>query len=579
MRITTTDVYLDTLCLLIYTSDDISRRLAEDVLKVFQEDIRINPIVDNPETRFWLDIIQDIVEMKIDTSKHSDMVNLIRKYKEAPIAKASPDLIDTLEEVYEGRNDISNGRIDAMKQNISNWLIFYHTDKYCKMASKSISKYPNIVNPERQQKVLDEVYEYAKQMVKAHEEAIAPNIQTMDFVDFTDKNSLKKIREINKLRKSSNVLRFGLRRLNRMIDADINGVKPGEFGCIVSPSHHGKTLTLMNMARWIACYNTPNVTDGFRAAIVFISLENELDENVNIWFKDAYVNMFHKQPTGLTEEEVVDLVAAEYGKNGYSLLLFRRLANQFGFDEYVALIKKLQQSRYQVVASFIDYITLMKTDELNGGATRAQQLQLLVRNIKTFSNHEQIFTMTAMQIDRDGVKQMSGNTTYLVKRFTQGNLAECSYAFHEFDLALFQAIERIEGGGTFLTIKMAKHRYAVMDPDCQFGAWRFTALGLLDDINADDTSVTDIYDASMSAEEVSVFDTSNAKEIMQALPTPPTKEGRQETEEEIVISKVPDPNKDIFGQHETLGTEKAVPPVAKQVPAEPFVNLDVPVQK
>ena len=157
MRITTTDVYLDTLCLLIYTSDDISRKLAEDVLQVFQEDIKENPIVDNPETRYWLDIIQDIVEMKIDTSKQSDMAGLLRKYKEAPIAKANPDLYLTLEEVYNGRNDIGSTRLDGMKRNISNWLIFYRTDKYCKKASKQISRYPNIVNPERQQQVLDEV--------------------------------------------------------------------------------------------------------------------------------------------------------------------------------------------------------------------------------------------------------------------------------------------------------------------------------------------------------------------------------------------------------------------------------------
>lgn len=578
MRITTTDVYLDTLCLLIYTSDDISRKLAEDVLQVFQEDIKENPIVDNPETRYWLDIIQDIVEMKIDTSKQSDMAGLLRKYKEAPIAKANPDLYLTLEEVYNGRNDIGSTRLDGMKRNISNWLIFYRTDKYCKKASKQISRYPNIVNPERQQQVLDEVYEYAKLMVKAHEEAIAPDLDQLDFVDFTDKSALRKVNEINKKRKTTGVMRFGLRRLNRMIDAEINGVKPGEFGCIVSPSHHGKTLTLMNMARWIACYNTPNVAPGFRAAIVFISLENELDENVNIWFKDAYVNIFHKQPTGLSEEEIVDLIAAEYGKNGYSLLLFRRLANQFGFDEYVALIKKLQQSRYQIVASFIDYITLMRTNEITGGSTRAQQLQQLVRDIKTFSNHEHIFTMTAMQIDRDGVKQMSSNTTYLVKRFTQGNLADCSYAFHEFDLSFFQAIERIEGGGTFLTIKIAKHRYAVMDPDCQFGAWRFTSLGLMDDINSDDSSVTDIYDASMSAEETSVFDNENAKDIMQALPTPPTREGKKETADDIVISKSGDPNKSIFPKP-IMGSEVPVPPVANQIPAEPLLKLDVPIQK
>ena len=398
-----------------------------------------------------------------------------------------------------------------------------------------ISRYPNSVNPERQKEILDSVYEFAKEAVKAHEEAIAVDVDQIDFVDFTDKNSIRKVMQVNKTRRESSILKLGLQGLNRMIDDKLQGLKPGEFGCIISPSHHGKTYTLMNMARWVAMYNVPVVKPGFKPAIVFISLENELDENVNSWFRDAYINIFHKRPEGLSEDEMIDHVVAEYGKNGFSLLVFRRLANQFGFDEYQALIKKIQSANYQVVASFIDYITLMKVNEIAGG-TRALQLQQLVRDMKTFANHEQITTMSAMQIDREGSRQLGGGNTYIVKRFSPANLADCSYAFHEFDLCIFQALEEVQDQGRYLTMKISKHRYTVINPNYSFCAWRFGPLGILDDVNGRDTGIQDIYDDALA-----VPDEESAMPSVDLFPVPPGNEGKKEKPEEIMITNKPDP--------------------------------------
>lgn len=571
MRITASDVYLDTLCLLIYTSDEVSRALAEDVLKIFEEDVKENPIVDNPETRFWLGIIQDIVGTKIDTSKSFEVSAMMAKYRENPIAKANPDLIDTLEEVFEGRASIGTARIDAMKNNINNYLIFYHTEKALKKATKLLSRFPNVVNAERQKEILDNVYEYAKAAVKAHEESIAVDVDQVDFVDFTDRNSIKKVMQINKTRKESSIIKFGLQGLNRMMDDKLLGVKPGECGCIISPSHHGKTYTLMNMARWVAMYNVPVVKPGLKPAIVFISLENELDENVNAWFRDAYVNIFHKKPEGLSEDEMIDSVIAEYGKNGFSLLVFRRLANQFGFDEYQALIKKIQSAGYHVIASFIDYISLMKVNEIAGGATRALQLQQLVRDMKTFANHEQIFTMTAMQIDREGAKQLGGGNTYIVKRFSPANLADCSYAYHEFDICLFQALEEVQDQGRYLTMKMSKHRYTVINPNYSFCAWRFGSLGILDDLNGRDTGIQDIYDDSLSIQE----DDPNTS-VVDLFPVPPGKEGKNERPEEIMITNKPDPAKAAVADYFTnIGTPVTLPDKQNIVSAD---YLNNPVQ-
>lgn len=353
-----------------------------------------------------------------------------------------------------------------------------------------------------------------------------------------------------------------------MLDDKLQGLKPGEFGCIISPSHHGKTYTLMNMARWVAMYNVPVVKQGFKPAIVFISLENELDENVNSWFRDAYINIFHKKPEGMSEEEMIDHVVNEYGKNGFSLLVFRRLANQFGFDEYQALIKKIQSANYHVIASFIDYITLMKVNEIAGG-TRALQLQQLVRDMKTFANHEQIATITAMQIDREGSRQLGGGNTYIVKKFSPANLADCSYAFHEFDLCIFQALEEVQDQGRYLTMKIAKHRYTVINPNYSFCAWRFGPLGILDDVNGRDTGIQDIYDDALSVPDEEPIGMAQ----VDLFPVPPGKEGKKEKIEEIVITGKPDPAKSVVGDYfSTIGTPVVLPDKQNVVSADNLQN-------
>jgi hypothetical protein len=141
--------------------------------------------------------------------------------------------------------------------------------------------------------------------------------------------------------------------------------------------------------------------------------------------------------------------------------------------------------------------------------------------MKTFANHEQIFTMTAMQIDREGAKQLGGGNTYIVKRFSPANLADCSYAFHEFDLCIFQALEEVQDQGRYLTMKISKHRYTVINPHYSFCAWRFGSLGILDDLNGRDTGIQDIYDDSLSVPE-----SESSGSVVDLFPVPPGKEGK-----------------------------------------------------
>lgn len=530
MKTTTTDIYLDTLCLLIYSSDDISKILAAEILKMFEEDIKENPIMDNPELRFWLDMIREIVETKIDVSKPSETKILLVKYKESFVAKSHPELIDTLEEIINERSTVTASRIEALKTSINNWLLYYKSEKFLKRASKAASRFPNVSNLERQKALIEEIYECSKHIAQAHEESVVSMTEAVDFIDFSNRDSLRKILTVYKTKRSSSVIRFGLQGFNRMMDSKIQGMKPGEFGCIVSPSGHGKSYTLMNMARWVATYNKPQAPVGTKPAIVFITLENELDENTALWFKDAYINLFHKQPIDLTDDEVIESVASEYGKNGITLLVFRRLAGHFGYEEYVSLIKRLREQGWYIVFSLIDYITKMKLDEISGGNSQASQLQYLVQNMKTFANHENIPTMTAMQIDREGIRLLSGNS-YIVKKMTGANMATCSYAYHEFDLVIFQAMEEIEGQGKYLTMKMDKHRYGIIDPETKFAAWRFGSLGIMDDINGEDTRIVDIYDDSFTPQSNDVN-----IDLKSLMPTPPDKESRKETESDIVIT-------------------------------------------
>jgi hypothetical protein len=262
---------------------------------------------------------------------------------------------------------------------------------------------------------------------------------------------------------------------------------------------------LMNMARWIATKNPIPQCSG-KPAILFISLENEIYENLDQWFVDAYVNMFNQKPEGLSNDEIIDYVTKVYSDKGYSLLVYRKMQDAFGYQEYVSLVETIEQDGYTVVATLLDYLTLMKTDRSHGND--ADAYQALAHNLTNYNKHKLITTVTGLQLDTEAAR-LAMSSSYVVKKFGMAHLKACKGLMQELDLAIFMHIESNHFNEKFVTLAWYKRRHTRGVPiKYKYTAYKFNELGIMDDVDNDEPSyVDDIYmveDPNESDEQSSV---------------------------------------------------------------------------
>ena len=262
------------------------------------------------------------------------------------------------------------------------------------------------------------------------------------------------------------------------------GFLRGEFWAFAAASHNYKSGILMAIARWCATLSHFKVEPGTIPAVVLISLENEVPENTMNMIREAYVDAFKKEPPpGTTDDEMIDLVVAYYQKNGVKLMLYK-FDEDFGYSDFVNLQTKLKNCNYTVIATIIDYITLMRIDD-NGRDNPAKMLQKLAQKLYNFAHRNDQLIVTGLQLDTEAEKIIASGQTNIVKRFGAAHLGDCKGLKRELDGLIFMHIEHNMENVPYLTFCWNKHRNETQPPKSdQYCAYRYCGkiLGLMDDI-------------------------------------------------------------------------------------------------
>ena len=109
--------------------------------------------------------------------------------------------------------------------------------------------------------------------------------------------------------------------------------------------------------------------------------------------------------------------------------------------------------------------------------------------------HEGSCLVTAHQLNRDAAKIAASGATNIVDKFGIGYLADGMDPQREVDAVVFQHIEKNAVTNVpYLTMRIDKHRYVNDTPEMwKRTAYRFTPVGIPDDINGPDLSIKDIY--------------------------------------------------------------------------------------
>jgi len=485
-------LFLDALCLKTYSSSEYTNALLRALTTVVKEDDPTNPIIVDPFVKLYAAILDEILQYEIDLSIDKERAVLLLKFKDSPVVIQEPEIFSDLEVILKRDQEVPNQRIVALQQRIKNSITYANQDKFVRRLSAKNYNYSSCTDDHHKDTLLNEMLGHAREIVESHGTLGDKHSDTIEEIDLTDKESIKEALNSNKLRKKSNVFRTGLQGLNKMFGSN-GGPTLGEFVAFAALSANYKSGIMMDMARWIAIHNKPKLSTTETPLILVISLENEATENLLIWYRMAYANMFKRLPDDLSDDEVINFIVEEFNKNGFHLKVVRRLPTTFGYHEFVTMIQQYKAKGYRVMSCIIDYLALMK--RLEGFGNDASALQKTTECTKNFAKHEGFSLITGFQLDGGaGIIADSGNN-YIVKRLGRSHLKDCKGLFQEADWLTYMHIETNSLSGIkYLTFHLKKHRYVTDHaPEDFFTAYPFGPFGIMDDIDGECQEVKDIY--------------------------------------------------------------------------------------
>lgn len=257
------------------------------------------------------------------------------------------------------------------------------------------------------------------------------------------------------------------------------------------------TGILLKYARWSVTLN--KVAENIKnPTCLFYSLENEIPQNLMQLFEELYINKYKQlPPKDMAYDQIIEFCYSEFSKYGWKLIMERRLGAEFGFAELVTSFEEYARNGYTPLMCIIDYINMMKKGGVlrDDGGGNHLLLRDLYTNVCNYLKSKNCTLVTAHQLNRKAAESARQNPLGAVKKFGIDMLADGMDPQREIDIAFYQHKELDTTGRAFLTWKLDKHRYCNDTPDKdKYFAYMFKGpLGILDDIDGEDQSTTNIY--------------------------------------------------------------------------------------
>lgn len=500
------DIYLNTLCLAAWAPGPSTIKLAKAAVRTFEDLSPEERTMITPLNMLYIKLIKDVIDGKLDLSNRAEAQNILAQYEDDDAFKTNKADYVALKTMLLPDTAPSQTAVKRLVQRVKNKIIWCSNSKKIRALSLANARAGYDDDPEKQQELLRKILEDAADFTAIYNsQNDDDNVAPVEEIDMMSIDSIVKAIQNQKKKRSGTNIKFMWQALNRMMGPS-NGCAYGEFFCCAARSHNGKSLVLNSMARAHCMYNRPPDTGGKKPVILYISLENEIGENLIMLYKELYINIYHKEPEGFNDNEVAEFVMRELSKNGFHMIIKRTFGDVFGYKEYVDLVEKIEKNNdAKVVATYLDYITLCHCDKADEGMVNAKQLQMMVGRFKDFAQHRDMFFATGLQLETEAERIAASGMTNRVKRYSSAHLADSRGIKRELDILIFVEIETNASGQPWLTVAWNKHKYVHDTPQAsKYFAVPFSGhLGILDDVNGKDTSSQDIYAEDDSASNTS----------------------------------------------------------------------------
>lgn len=210
-------------------------------------------------------------------------------------------------------------------------------------------------------------------------------------------------RIVKKAKRPASILQTGIRQLNSILSP---GFQSGRMYCFLGGSGKFKSGTLLNIAEQIRRFNPqiPAYENGLRKCILFITLENSIEETVERIY-DMYCN-----PNGnLRDDDTQTVIDVLKTNGGYDFTttsgidIFMKYAGNLEINtgEIHVYMKELREKGYEPICIILDYIKRIDSVHNSNGDERVR-MSFVAKELKTIAQYYEIPMITAMQLNREG---------------------------------------------------------------------------------------------------------------------------------------------------------------------------------
>jgi hypothetical protein len=496
MLYSNSEIFLDAISLLININDNKTKDVINELIEIANTNMQ-TLVVEHRLVKFFIKLIKEIIAKRITLDDANELTMLLLKFKSDPITSENEEIYNRLQSLFLSENKMSRDRLSFCKEKIQNYIIWNKCNSSVRRMFGYLNRCTDTVDPQEQRTYLDSVLSVSKDIQASFDISVDEQGNSIEKIDFNDVNSIAKAKTKYSERKVQNIMKMGLQGFNQMCGKR-RGLALGESIVINGLAHGGKSLTLKLIAKWIVAYNIPPVhQDGKVPLLLFISLENEANEDMMWFFRNAYETTTNESCDGLSDDYVIQYIHNFFTEKGYHFIVERYLPSEFGYEEFKQLYEKYENSGYFIIASIIDYVNNMKKTSANSKASSAGN-HLLVKelysNMCNYTKSKGTLLATAHQLNRKADEIACSGLTNVVKRFSTAHLADSMDVQREVDMSVFIYIEKNQSSQPYFTFNCTKHRYVDDTPDAhKYFAVPFTEWGIMDDVNTQPTHVRDIY--------------------------------------------------------------------------------------
>lgn len=492
--------FLDALFLLLGDNSDRSRNLVKEFLDVVEKQSSKKEIstTDDDLIDVYKSLIKSVIAEKISQDNNTAAKILLLKINSNETIKSHPMIRDLLTDVLTAAEPISAEQIDEYLKRIRNTLIIAEMDATTRKIFAKSRTVSDIKDVEQQS---DEIAKL-RTMLNSAKDALDKRENESDtkasetYVSLSDKESIGRALNTFMDRNVRGVIKTGLVGLNRALGSR-GGFGLGETAVFAASSHNYKSGMLVAIMLWTAIYNTFVVEPGKKALIYFVSLENEVNQNLMDVFKTVYcrVENKHVDLSSLSVEFITDWLVSYFSQFNIEVFIDRYSPHEFSFRKFLQRYNAFADAGYQMILFDLDYMSEARGIDPGDTFSAQGQIQLIKENYLKFMNHAKsmgYFLATGHQLTKKA-EELASQSRYAVKKFNPSLMADSSDVHRIIDILVFLNLENNVEGFKFLTIQLRKNRGAKDTPEKdKFCAYPFTEFGIEDDINGVPKYFTDI---------------------------------------------------------------------------------------